>query len=93
MMNKEVKLSEIVKIFGVHRVRAVFYHFVSAMYVLTMTLWGLDVLSDVASTWIGFFLFTADYLAEMYDPHPDTPGPWFKSHFHRFTDGEDEDDV
>lgn len=22
----------------------------------------------------------------MYDPHPETPGPWFASHFHRFID-------
>ena len=33
-----------------------------------------------------------DYLAEMYDPHPDAPGPWFRAHFHRLfeLDGDDE---
>lgn len=74
------------KIFGVHRVRNNFYHFVSALYILVMVLWGLDVISGTASTWLGFILFVADYMAQMYDPHPDNPGPWVKSHFHRFTD-------
>lgn len=79
-------------IFGRHHVRANFYHFVSILYVLTMALWGLDILSDMASTWIGFTLFLIDYIAQMYDPHPDNPGPWFKRHFHRFLDC-DEDEV
>ena len=38
------------------------------------------------SFFISAFLFITDYLAEMYDPHPETPGPWFASHFHRFLD-------
>jgi len=29
----------------------------------------------------------------MYDPHPDNPGPWFKSHFSRFLHDDEEDDV
>lgn len=45
------------------------------------------------STIIGMILFITDYIAEMYDPHPDTPGPWFRSHFHRFFDGGKEDDA
>lgn len=78
-------------IFGRHRIRANFYHFVSALYVLTMVLWGLDILTDFASTWIGFTLFVVDYIAQMYDPHPDNPGPWFKSHFHRFFNDDEEE--
>lgn len=78
-------------IIGRHRIRANFYHFVSLLYVLTMALWGLAILSDMLSTWIGFALFAIDYLAQMYDPHPNNPGPWFKRHFHRFL--EDEEDA
>lgn len=80
-----------VKIFGRHRVRSNFYHLVSFLYLLVMSLWGLDVLSSTASTWIGFGLFCVDYIAQMYDPHPDKMGYWFKRHFHRAFD-EDEDE-
>lgn len=48
---------------------------------------------DHAATIISFVLLTTDYIAEMYDPHPESPGPWFKRHFHRALDnseGEDE---
>lgn len=76
-------------IFGRHRIRANFYHFVSFLYVLTMILWGVGALTDMASTWIGFTLFVIDYIAQMYDPHPENPGPWFKRHFHRFYDDEE----
>lgn len=31
-------------------------------------------------------LFATDWLAEMYDPHPDKFGRWFESHFHRILD-------
>lgn len=79
------------KIFGVHRVRANFYHFVSALYISTMGLWLGGVISDPVATWFGFTLFVADYIAEMYDPNPESPGPWFASHFHRFLDDDTED--
>ncbi len=80
------------KIFGRHRVRANFYHFVSFLFLLTMILWGLGYIPDHVSTIIGMVLFVTDYIAEMYDPHPDTPGPWFKSHFHRFFDSDEEEE-
>ena len=81
-------------IFGRHRVRANFYHFVSCLYVLVMIFWGIGWMPDMASTIIGFILFLVDYIAQMYDPHPDNPGPWFKSHFKRFLhDDEEGDDV
>lgn len=76
-------------IFGRHHVRANFYHFVSFLYILTMAFWGLHIISDTASTLIGFTLFAIDYLAQMYDPHPDNPGPWFVRHFHRFIDDDE----
>lgn len=71
-------------IFGRHHVRANFYHFVSTLYVLTMILWLLGIMPGNLATWLGFGLFIADYLAEMYDPHPENPGSWFERHFHRF---------
>lgn len=79
------------KIFGRHHVRANFYHFVSLLYVLTMVIWGLGIISGAVSTVIGAILFAIDYLAQMYDPHPNNPGPWFKRHFHRFLDEDDGD--
>jgi len=48
----------------------------------------MDIISDKTSTILTGILFVTDYLAEMYDPHPDNPGPWFKRHFHRFFDNE-----
>lgn len=73
-------------IFGRHHIRANFYHFVSMLYVLTMVLWLLNIMPGNLATWLGFGLFIADYLAEMYDPHPENPGTWFQRHFHRFLD-------
>ena len=80
-------------IFGRHRVRANFYHFVSCLYVLVMIFWGIGILPDMASTIIGFVLFAIDYIAQMYDPHPDNPGPWFRSHFGRFFNDDDDGDI
>ena len=82
------------RIIGRHRVRANFYHFVSILYVITMALWFTGWMGGGFATWFGFFLFVIDYLAQMYDPHPDQPGFWFKRHFHRFLDdnSEKEDD-
>ena len=81
------------RIFGRHHVRANFYHFVSFLFLLTMILWGVGIIPDNVSTIIGMVLFITDYIAEMYDPHPDTPGPWFKSHFHRLVDGREDECV
>jgi hypothetical protein len=34
-------------------------------------------------------LFIVDYLAEMFDPHPEASGIWYKRFFHRaFENGE-----
>lgn len=78
-------------LFGRHRVRATFYH-VGAMVVLISTLASLMKLMSVdVCLLITTVVFFADYIAEMYDPHPDNPGTWFEKHFHRFLkdDGED----
>jgi len=58
-----------------------------------MIFWGIGILPDMASTIIGFVLFAIDYIAQMYDPHPENPGPWFKSHFSRFFNDNVEDDT
>lgn len=71
------------KIIGKHHIRANFYHLVSLVFLASMTLWYFDIISDHVATIISFALFITDYVAEMYDPHPDSPGPWFKRHFHR----------
>ena len=81
------------KLIGKHHVRANFYHLVSILFLVSMTLWYFDIISDHAATIISFVLFITDYIAEMYDPCPDSPGPWFKRHFHRALDNsEGEDD-
>jgi len=79
-------------ILGKHHVRATFYHFVAAVFLITTVLWLFGIVNDKWSLIITIILFVTDYLAEMYDPHPDNPGPWFKAHFHRMYDGEDNDD-
>ena len=72
------------RLFGRHRVRATFYHMVAIIFLIATFLWTMGWMSDKVSFIITAVLFVVDYLAEMYDPHPDAPGPWFKSHFHRF---------
>jgi hypothetical protein len=79
-------------IFGRHHIRATFYHGVAIIFLIGTTLWYFDILSDKGSFILTAILFVVDYLAEMYDPHPDNPGPWFKSHFHRAYDNDDCDE-
>jgi uncharacterized membrane protein YtjA (UPF0391 family) len=59
---------------------------VALAFLVTTVLWSFDLINDKASFVIGIVLFVTDWLAEMYDPHPEKPGPWFASHFHRVTD-------
>jgi len=80
------------KIFGKHHLRANFYHAVAIVFVISTILWLMGVLSDKASLIITIVLFITDYIAEMYDPHPDSPGPWFKRHFHRALDNSERDE-
>ena len=72
--------------FNEHHVRANFYHLVAIAFLITTILWSFALISGSASFVIGIILFATDWLAEMYDPHPENPGPWFASHFHRVTD-------
>lgn len=76
-------------ILGRHHFRARFYHLISLIFIVVTALWIMDVVSDKTATIFSMTLFIVDYIAEMYDPHPDNPGPWFKRHFHRFFDNEE----
>ena len=78
------------RFFKRHRVRADFYNLVAVIFLLSTALWAIGVINDAWSFYISAFLFVVDYLAEMYDPHPDNPGPWFQRHFHRILDDDEE---
>lgn len=78
-------------LFNKHRVRATFYHIVAIIFLLSTALWALDLISDAVSFYVSATLFVVDYIAEMYDPNPEAPGPWFKAHFHRFFEDSDGD--
>lgn len=74
-------------IFGRHRVRSTFYHTSAAIVAVVTVASLLSLLSMKLCLIITTLAFFIDYLAEMYDPHPDNMGPWFESHFHRVKDG------
>ena len=68
---------------GKHRVRATFYH-VTALFALTVIILNqLSIIDDKPALYITLGLFIVDYVAEMFDPHPTNPGPWYKRYFHR----------
>ena len=73
-----------------HRIRANFYHLGIIFFVVGSLLNYTGYVSDEAYKYFCITLIVLDYLAEMYDPHPDTPGPWFKRHFHRLFEDEEE---
>lgn len=73
------------EILGKHRARATFYHMVALVFLASTGLWYFGLMSDKVSYIVTAVLFVVDYIAEMYDPHPDNPGPWY-SHFHRVVD-------
>lgn len=74
------------KFLGRHRIRATFYHAGACVFLLTTFLHMVGCIGVETSYTITAVLFVVDYVAEMYDPHPDNAGPWFKRHFHRFYD-------
>ena len=74
---------------GRHRIRAVFYHASVVIAVAVLIMWELGWVSDTTSVYAPVAVLIIDWIAEMYDPHPDNPGPWFKRHFHRIYDGKE----
>ena len=58
---------------------------VAIIFLISTGLWYFEIVSDKMSYIITAVLFVVDYIAEMYDPHPENPGPWY-AHFHRVVD-------
>jgi len=81
-----------VRLFHRHRVRATFYHIIAIVFLIVAGMVEGGLINERTGFWLGLILFVIDYVAEMYDPHPESPGPWFKSHFHRFFEGDDTED-
>jgi len=77
------------RILDKHGVRAMFYHMVSIVFLTSTGLWFFGHLSDKTSYILTATLFVVDYIAEMYDPHPKNPGPWYR-YFHRAFEINDE---
>lgn len=78
------------KLFGKHRVRASFYH-IGALLFIGITLFNIvGILSDNIAYLLTCILFVVDYLAEMFDPHPENMGTWYEKYFHRFYDDDTE---
>lgn len=77
-------------LFGKHRVRASFYH-IGALLFLGITAFTF---TGIVSTKVGFILtsilFVIDYLAEMFDPHPENMGTWYERYFHRIYEDDTE---
>jgi len=63
---------------------------VAIVFLISTAFWYVGLLSDKMSYIITAVLFVVDYIAEMYDPHPDNPGPWY-AHFHRIVDDVEEE--
>ena len=71
-------------LFGKHRVRASFYHIGALVFLGITGLAGLGIVSTTAAFILTSILFVVDYLAEMFDPHPENMGTWYERYFHRF---------
>ena len=80
------------RLFKRHRIRATFYHVIAVLYLITTVVAEFELLDMKTAFWIGVVLFVIDYLAEMYGPNPESPGSWFKAHFHRFFDDNNEEE-
>lgn len=78
------------KIFGKHRVRASFYHITAGLFLSFTALQFLGVLNHKEAFYLTSVLFVLDYLAEMFDPHPDNMGSWYERYFHRIFEDDTE---
>ena len=63
---------------------------VAIVFLISTAFWYFGYISDKMSYMLTAFLFVVDYIAEMYDPHPENPGPWY-AHFHRVVDDAEEE--
>lgn len=63
---------------------------VAIVFLISTAFWYFGYISDKMSYMLTAFLFVVDYIAEMYDPHPENPGPWY-AHFHRVVETAEEE--
>ena len=77
------------RIFGRHHIRANAYHLIATIFLIACVIYyGIQ---DQPFGWFDVtcsVCFLIDYIMEMYDPHPESPGTWF-TYFHRAYDGDD----
>tara|TARA_R100001594_G_scaffold1048_1_gene4342 strand:+ start:9296 stop:9535 length:240 start_codon:yes stop_codon:yes gene_type:complete len=78
------------KLFGKHRVRTSFYHIGALLFLCITALTYMNILSDSVAFILTSILFVVDYIAEMFDPHPDNMGTWYERYFHRFFEDDTE---
>jgi len=71
------------KLFGKHRVRASFYHLGALLFLGITALNYADIVGDTQAYVLTCILFIIDYIAELFDPHPDNMGTWYERYFHR----------
>ena len=71
-------------LFGKHRVRASFYHLGALLFIAITIMTYMTILSTGVAFILTSILFVVDYLAEMFDPHPENMGTWYERYFHRF---------
>ena len=72
-------------LFGLHHIRASYYFLGLIVSITALVLQGFGTISPKAALYITVFFIVTDFIAEMYDPHPTNPGPWW-NHFHRLWD-------
>ena len=75
-----------------HHIRSTFYHAGILLFIAATIFWFKDIDWSHPYTIFCAGLIVVDYIAEMYDPHPDAPGKWFERHFHRFLGDDDDKD-
>ena len=69
-----------------HHIRGSFYHGGLALFVAATIYWWDIVDWSHPYTIFTVTLVIVDYIAEMFDPHPDNMGKWYERYFHRFFD-------
>ena len=87
-------------LFSKHHVRGIYYYLGLIFSVTVLILDEYDIVETKTALYVALFFIATDFVAEMYDPHPNAPGPlfgknpigWIKSHFHRIWDNKNEDE-
>lgn len=77
------------KLFGKHHIRASYYYLGLIVSVAALVLQSFGTISSQLALYITVFFIVTDFVAEMYDPHPTNPGPWY-NHFHRLWDNKED---